>query len=486
MTTFQRKGIKATAGASTQAFSPAIQAGDLLFISGHPSAQGLSSEGDVREQARAAFREIEGIIAAAGGKMSDVVDLLAAFVDIRDVGDVLDVAREFFSADYPAWTAMGTQGLQHRGSKILIHAVAHLGTERKQCFTPDSLRWWRKYPVSGACRKGPYVFISGQMPVDTDGNVVNAGDHRGQARYLFSRMKELAELAGGKLEDDLLDILSFSIDPRSFASMCEIKNSEFLTMPFEQAPCSSIIGATSLHKHLGFHTVRALCEVGGGKPIAYTPKSLFWRYLPVSGGTKKEKGRLLCVAGEVGMDMDGQTQEAGSGRSPGSRSARCRRRPTGARTAAHEPPSGPAHRGARAHRVGRTPADRRRGGPARRWTRAPGCRARARRRARRRARPSRPAGRPAARTRRSARPPAVGPRARRWRGTAPRRSRPPGPGESNAIRKPSPRSARMRPPAESTRSYTIASCCSSSSRQRRSPSLAMFSVDRTMSVISNV
>jgi 2-iminobutanoate/2-iminopropanoate deaminase len=306
MTTFQRKGIKTTAGASTQAVSPAIRAGDLLFISGHPSAHGLSSGGDVREQARTAFREIEEVVAAAGGKMSDVVELLAAFVDIRDVDDVLDVAREFFTADYPAWTAMGTQGLQHRGSKVLIHAVAHLGAERKQCFTPDSLRWWRKYPISGACRKGPYVFISGQMPVDTDGNVVNAGDHRGQARYLFSRMKELAELAGGKLEDDLLDILSFSIDPRSFAPMCEIKNSEFLTMPFEQAPCSSIIGATSLHKHLGFHTVRALCEVGSGKPIAYTPKSLFWRYLPVSGGTKKEKGRLLCVAGEVGMDMDGQ------------------------------------------------------------------------------------------------------------------------------------------------------------------------------------
>ena len=188
----------------------------------------------------------------------------------------------------------------------MIHAVAHLGPEKKQCFTPESLRWWRKYPISGACRKGPYLFISGQMPVDMDGNVVNPGDHGAQSRYLFGRMKELAELAGGKLEDDLLDILSFSIDPRSFAPMCAVKNAEFLIMPFAQAPCSSIIGATSLYKHLAFHTVRSLCEIGNGKAIAYTPTSVFWRNLPVSGGTKKEKGQLLCVAGEVGMDMDGQ------------------------------------------------------------------------------------------------------------------------------------------------------------------------------------
>jgi enamine deaminase RidA (YjgF/YER057c/UK114 family) len=265
----------------------------------------------VKAQARAIFGKIEKIVKAAGGSMHDVVDLLAAFIDIRDVDETLGAAREFFAKDYPAWTAMGTQGLQNRGAKLVVHAVAHLGKAKKQCFAPDSLRWWKRYPISGCCRKGPYVFISGQMPVDMDGNTVNPGDHRTQARYLFSRLKEMAEVAGAKLEDDVLDILTFSIDPRSFAPMCEIKNAEFLTMPFSQAPCSSIIGATSLHSHLAFHTVRALCEVGNGKAVAYTPKSVFWRYLPVSGGTRKEKGHLLCIAGEVGMDMDGQIVSPG-------------------------------------------------------------------------------------------------------------------------------------------------------------------------------
>ena len=232
MTAFKRQSVKMDSASGGKPFSSAVRAGDLLFISGHSGVQGESPNGDIHIQARAAFEEIRKAVTAAGGTMADVVDLLAAFVDIRDVDDTLEVAREFFPDNYPAWTAMGTQGLQHRGARLVIHAVAHLGPEKKQCFTPDSLRWWRKYPISGACRKGPYLFISGQMPVDMDGNVVNPGDHGAQSRYLFGRMKELAELAGGKLEDDLLDILSFSIDPRSFAPMCAVKNAEFLIMPF--------------------------------------------------------------------------------------------------------------------------------------------------------------------------------------------------------------------------------------------------------------
>ena len=117
MTAFKRQNIKGN-NSSGGAFSSAVRAGDLLFISGHSGVHGDSPNGDIRTQARAAFEEIRKTVIAAGGTMADVVDLLAAFVDIRDVDDTLEVGREFFPADYPAWTAMGTQGLQHRGAKL--------------------------------------------------------------------------------------------------------------------------------------------------------------------------------------------------------------------------------------------------------------------------------------------------------------------------------------------------------------------------------
>jgi enamine deaminase RidA (YjgF/YER057c/UK114 family) len=296
--------------------SPAIRAGDLLFISAQSALERegqVLSRGDVEGQSRVALQRIGEVLEGAGGTFDDVVDVLAVFLDIRDAEDTLRVAREFLKKDYPAWTFMGTQGFQHPGVLVEIHAVAHLGTDKKQCFTPESLRYWQQYPMSSGCRKGPYLFVSGQMSVDVDGVVENPGDHRAQARYIFNRIEEVVAAAGGRFKDDVLDLLSFSVDPRSFDPMCkDVGCQEFLKIPLSQAPSWSVIGTTGLLRHLAFHSIRAICEIGNGKAVAYTPSSVFWRYLPVSGGTKKEQGHLLCVAGEVSMDMDGQIVSPGN------------------------------------------------------------------------------------------------------------------------------------------------------------------------------
>jgi enamine deaminase RidA (YjgF/YER057c/UK114 family) len=296
--------------------SAAVRGGDLLFISAQSSVEPdgtVLEPGNAKGQAKIALKRIGDIVKLAGGTLDDVVDVLAYFVDIRDAEDVLEVAKGFWKKDYPAWTFMGTQGLAQRGSVVQIHAVAHLGKQKKQCFTPESLSWIKKYPMSGACRKGEYLFISGQIACDMDGYITNPGNHAAQSRYIFHRLEELTKMAGGKFQDDVLDLLSFSIDARSFNPMCiEVGCKEFLTMPLNQAPSWSVIGSTSLMKHLAFHTVRAICEIGNGKAIAYTPESIYWRYLPVSGCTKKERGHLVCIAGEVGMDMDGQIVSPGN------------------------------------------------------------------------------------------------------------------------------------------------------------------------------
>jgi enamine deaminase RidA (YjgF/YER057c/UK114 family) len=315
---FERKSIRSKSSKAMPgvSFSPAIRAGDLLFISAQDACQAngeVLHPGDAIGQSRVAFQRIGEILEAAGGTFNDVVDVLAVFLDVRDAENTLEVAREFLRKDFPAWTFMGTQGFQRPGVLVQVHAVAHLGKEKKKCITPESLRYWKQYPMSSGCRKGPYLFVSGQMSIDVDGEVQNPGDHRAQARYLFHRIEEVVESAGGKLQDDVLDLLSFSIDPRSFNPMCtDVGCQEFLTMPLSQAPSWSVIGSTGLFKHLAFHSVRAICEIGNGKAVAYTPSSIFWRYLPVSGGTKKEQGHLLCVAGEVSMDMDGQIVSPGN------------------------------------------------------------------------------------------------------------------------------------------------------------------------------
>lgn len=61
-------------------------------------------------------------------------------------------------------------------------------------------KWAESWPISQAVRCGDFVFLAGQAPVDSDGNLV--GDDLGsQARQTFENIKYLLGLAGAKLTD---------------------------------------------------------------------------------------------------------------------------------------------------------------------------------------------------------------------------------------------------------------------------------------------
>ena len=69
---------------NSDAPSPAVRAGDLLFVAAQHSV-----EGNVRDQAKVALERIREVVVAAGGTMDDIVDVVAFFLDIRDAEDVL-------------------------------------------------------------------------------------------------------------------------------------------------------------------------------------------------------------------------------------------------------------------------------------------------------------------------------------------------------------------------------------------------------------
>jgi reactive intermediate/imine deaminase len=48
-------------------------------------------------------------------------------------------------------------------------------------------------------RASRFLFISGQVPLDADGNLVGAGDARAQIRQAFANVQALVEAAGGTL-----------------------------------------------------------------------------------------------------------------------------------------------------------------------------------------------------------------------------------------------------------------------------------------------
>jgi enamine deaminase RidA (YjgF/YER057c/UK114 family) len=108
-------------------YSPAIRSGELLFVSGMVGArEDGSPEPDFAEQVRLAFRNLNGVLEAAGGSFDDVVDVTLFIVDPQTTFEqVFGVLPEFWGEEpYPNVTAVGVTWLA--GFQFEIKAIARI------------------------------------------------------------------------------------------------------------------------------------------------------------------------------------------------------------------------------------------------------------------------------------------------------------------------------------------------------------------------
>jgi 2-iminobutanoate/2-iminopropanoate deaminase len=109
------------------AYSQAISAGGLLFLSGQIGINpetGELAEG-VEMQAYQALDNLRAVAEAAGTDMSNVVKITLLFADIGDFPLVNGIYSRYFTEPYPARAAVGVAGLP-LGARIEIEAVAML------------------------------------------------------------------------------------------------------------------------------------------------------------------------------------------------------------------------------------------------------------------------------------------------------------------------------------------------------------------------
>jgi 2-iminobutanoate/2-iminopropanoate deaminase len=110
-------------------FTDAVQANDLLFVSGIVPVDvdgRLVGEGDVVEQARQVFRNIGSILAAAGCGFADVVKMVLYLTDVADRPLINPVRQEVFGETRPASTLVEVSALVVPGAKLEIECVALL------------------------------------------------------------------------------------------------------------------------------------------------------------------------------------------------------------------------------------------------------------------------------------------------------------------------------------------------------------------------
>ena len=110
-------------------FSPAVRAGNLLFISGMTAGDEsgkIVGPGDIVAQTRYIFEKFATLLAAVGGGYEHIVQTTEYVTTTENYGKTAEVRREFFKERFPAATGVIVAGLLREGALIEISAIAVL------------------------------------------------------------------------------------------------------------------------------------------------------------------------------------------------------------------------------------------------------------------------------------------------------------------------------------------------------------------------
>ncbi|MGG7047759.1 MULTISPECIES: RidA family protein [unclassified Campylobacter] len=112
-------------------YSPAVQYGDVLYISGQLSIDPATMQlpqGGAREHAKQALKNLEAVMQLAGTKKEDVIMCRVYTPDVAFWDDIDDEYAKFFGAHKPARVVVPTSGL-HFGCLVEIEAQVAIKKE---------------------------------------------------------------------------------------------------------------------------------------------------------------------------------------------------------------------------------------------------------------------------------------------------------------------------------------------------------------------
>ena len=112
------------------AYSPAIRAGDFVFVSGligvRPGTQELAP-GGIEAETRQTLENVRTLLAAAGATMRDVVECTVFLVDMADFAGMNRAYLEFFPEEPPARATVAVTALPRAEARVEIKCSAYVG-----------------------------------------------------------------------------------------------------------------------------------------------------------------------------------------------------------------------------------------------------------------------------------------------------------------------------------------------------------------------
>ena len=124
-----RKTFTAAGATAVGPYSHAVEAGDLIFLSGQTpldSATGKLVEGNIEAQTEQCFVNLFNVLAAAGLTEANVVKANVFLTDMGNFAAMNKVYATKFSAPYPARSTVAVAGLPI-GAQVEIELIARKG-----------------------------------------------------------------------------------------------------------------------------------------------------------------------------------------------------------------------------------------------------------------------------------------------------------------------------------------------------------------------
>jgi len=181
----------------SQFVSPAVDAGDYVYISGQgPRGADGSLPSTTGAQVRQALENIKAIVVAAGLTMDNVVYTQVYLTDISKARDVDSAFAKYFPKAPPARAVLGVANLPD--PPVQISAVAVRDLEGRRAVSPAN------YPHSDSCSPGilthDRLFISSVAGMDPASGKIPA-DPATQVDLALDGMKAVVNAAGLELSN---------------------------------------------------------------------------------------------------------------------------------------------------------------------------------------------------------------------------------------------------------------------------------------------
>ncbi len=302
-----------------------LQVGNLYYVGGQLPLDNTGEvihAGDIEQQTRVVFENMNKCLATAGLDLSNLVKLNTYYVyngpeeEATTYWETMTKVRlEYLPDPGPAATAVRVRGMPYKGCMIQIEgvALAHEKLQQRQRIMPtDSWDWSIAVPLSQGWRTGNKVIVGGQISADKKGRAVDAGDVKAQTRNVLRYIENVLKDAGGDFDNIVQLKIYYKDDGDDAASrkLLALILNEVGKKNDSPGLAISAIGVNLLYDGLMLE-IEALAALGGNNipihDLAVLPNAGF----PSSAAPAIKADNKIYIAGLLALDDDGRIEFVG-------------------------------------------------------------------------------------------------------------------------------------------------------------------------------